>query len=59
VTSMYDLKEEPRQGLEKRTKRLPDGYPSGIGWDIATLLILGTSLALASAAWFLVGLLMN
>jgi hypothetical protein len=56
---MYDLKEEPRQGPEKRTKALPCDYRSGIGWDVATLMILGSSLALASAAWFLVGLLMN
>jgi hypothetical protein len=31
----------------------------GMGWDVAILLILGTSLALASLAWFLVGSLMN
>jgi hypothetical protein len=53
---MRDLKEERRQGSEKPTGP-PNGYPNGIGWGVATFLILGTSLALASAAWFLVGLL--
>jgi hypothetical protein len=56
---MRDSNEEPRQVPEKRTKGPLDGYPSGMGSDVAILLILGTSLALASAAWFVVGLLMN
>ena len=32
---------------------------SEIGWGVAILLILGSSLALASIAWFFVGLFMN
>ena len=32
---------------------------SEIGWGVATLLILGSSLALASLAWFFVGLFTN
>jgi hypothetical protein len=54
---MLDVKEEPRQGSKKPTGSLPNGYPSEIRWDVATFLILGTSFALASVAWFLVGLL--
>jgi hypothetical protein len=36
-----------------------DGFLKEIGWGTAALLILGMSLALASLAWFLVGLLVN
>jgi hypothetical protein len=34
-------------------------YSGGLGWDVVILLILGSSLALASVVWFLVGLLLN
>jgi hypothetical protein len=54
---MLDVKEEPRQGKKNQPGVLPSGYPSAIRWDVATFLILGTSFALASVAWFLVGLL--
>jgi hypothetical protein len=57
--SMRDRKGDSRQGPGKRTKGPFDGYSRGMGWDVAILLILGISLALASAAWFLVGLLLN
>jgi hypothetical protein len=33
-----------------------DGFLNEIGWGAAALLIVGSSLALASLAWFLVGL---
>jgi hypothetical protein len=33
-----------------------DGIRKGIGWGAAALLIVGSSLALASLAWFLIGL---
>jgi hypothetical protein len=55
---MRDLKKEPRQGAEK-PRPGPLSYSGGLGWDVAVLLILGTSLALASVAWFLVGLLLT
>jgi hypothetical protein len=57
--NMRDLKGIPRQGPKKRTRSPFDGYSSGMGWDVAILLILGTSLALATLAWLLVGSLMN
>jgi hypothetical protein len=44
---MRDLKEEPREGPEK-SKPSPLGYSGGLGWDVASLLILGTSLAVVS-----------
>jgi hypothetical protein len=56
---MRDRKEEPRQGAEKHRPAPVGSETSGFGWDVAILLILGTSLALASAAWFLVGLLQS
>jgi hypothetical protein len=55
---MRDLKGEPREGAEK-PQPSPLGYSGGLGWGVATLLILGTSLALASVAWFLVGLILS
>jgi hypothetical protein len=55
---MRDLKGEPREGAEK-PKPSPLGYSGGLGWGVASLLILGTSLALASVAWFLVGLFLS
>jgi hypothetical protein len=56
---MRDLEKEQRQGA-KNPRPGPVGSDSGgFGWDVAFLLILGTSLALASAAWLLVGLLQN
>ena len=43
--------------LVRTTSRGPDdGFLNEIGWGAATLLIVGSSLALASLAWFLVGL---
>jgi hypothetical protein len=36
-----------------------DGFLNEIGWGAATLLIVGSSLALASLAWFLIGLFVN
>jgi hypothetical protein len=36
-----------------------DGFLSEMGWGSAVLLILASSSALASLAWFLVGLLVN
>jgi hypothetical protein len=36
-----------------------DGILKEIGWGAAALLIVGSSLALASLAWFLVGLFVN
>jgi hypothetical protein len=36
-----------------------DGFRYEVGWVTAVLLILAASLALASLAWFLVGLLVN
>jgi hypothetical protein len=56
---MRELKGIPRQGPEKRTRSPFDGYSSRMGWDVAILLIFGTSLALATLAWLLVGSLMN
>jgi hypothetical protein len=38
---------------------LGEGIPKEIGRGAAVLLIVGSSLALASLAWFLVGLFMN
>jgi hypothetical protein len=55
---MRDLKGEPREGAEK-PKPSPLGYSGGPGWVVASLLIVGTSLALASVAWFLVGLILS
>jgi hypothetical protein len=56
---MHDIKGDSRPGPEKRTKGPFDGYSRSMGWDVAILLVLGISLALASVAWFLVGLLLN
>jgi hypothetical protein len=36
-----------------------DGIRNDIGWGTAALLIAGASLALASLAWFLIGLFVN
>jgi hypothetical protein len=36
-----------------------DGFRNEIGWGAGALLIVGSSLALASLAWFLVGLFVN
>jgi hypothetical protein len=36
-----------------------DGFLDEIGWGAAALLIVGASLALASIAWFLIGLFVN
>jgi hypothetical protein len=36
-----------------------DGFLNEIGWGAAALLIVGAILALASLAWFLVGLFMT
>jgi hypothetical protein len=36
-----------------------DGFLTEIGWGAAALVIIGASLALASLAWFLVGLFVN
>jgi hypothetical protein len=55
---MRDLKGEPGEGAEK-PKPSPLGYSGGPGWVVASLLIVGTSLALASVAWFLVGLILS
>jgi hypothetical protein len=35
---------------------LDDGFLTEIGWGATALLIVGGSLALASLAWFLIGL---
>jgi hypothetical protein len=56
---MRDLKEEPRQGAEKPRPDPLGSDSGGFVRDVAILLILGTSLALASAAWLLVGPLLN
>ena len=36
-----------------------DSFLNEIGWGAAALLIVGASLALASLAWFLIGLFVN
>jgi hypothetical protein len=36
-----------------------DGFPNETGWCAAGLLIAGVCLALASLAWFLIGLVVN
>jgi hypothetical protein len=56
---MRDLKEEPREGAEKPRPSPLGSDSGGFGWDVTILLILGTSLALASAAWLLAGLLLK
>jgi hypothetical protein len=46
--------------LVRTASRGPDdGLRYETGWGTAVLLILASSLALASLAWFLVGLLVN
>jgi hypothetical protein len=36
-----------------------DGILNDMGWGAAALLIVGSSLAIASIAWFLIGLFVN
>jgi hypothetical protein len=45
--------------VPKASRGPDDGFLSELGWGSAVLLILASSLALASLAWFLVGLLVN
>jgi hypothetical protein len=43
--------------LVRTASRGPDeGFLNEIGWGATALLIVGSSLALASLAWFLIGL---
>jgi hypothetical protein len=46
--------------LVQTASRGPDDpFLKEIGWGVAALLIVGASLALASLAWFLIGLFVN
>jgi hypothetical protein len=55
---MSNLTNEPLSLVHIASPEPDDGL-NEIGWGAATLLIVGSSLALASLAWFLVGLFVN
>jgi hypothetical protein len=42
--------------MRQESRGPDDGFLTEMGWGAAALLIVGASLALASLAWFLVGL---
>jgi hypothetical protein len=51
--------ERPYRAVEVLSPGPDDDTRTEIGWGAAALLIVGASLALASLAWFLVGLFVN
>jgi hypothetical protein len=55
---MSNLTDEPLSLVHTASPGPDDGL-NEIGWAAATFLIVGSSLALASIAWFLVGLFVN
>jgi hypothetical protein len=57
---MSNLTDEPLSLVHTAsTGPVVDGILKEIGWGAAALLIVGSSLALASFAWFLIGLFVN
>jgi hypothetical protein len=56
---MGDAKEAPRR-LRRTEQKDSVDEPSGkVGWDVAVVVILGTTLALVGIALLVVGLLMH
>jgi hypothetical protein len=56
---MSDLTDEPPSLVHTASQGPDDALQNELGWGAATLLIVGSSLALASLAWFLIGLFVN
>jgi hypothetical protein len=54
-----DVKEAPRSLDRTKPKGSVDPYSGKIGWDVAVLMILGTTLALVGVALLVVGSLMH
>jgi hypothetical protein len=56
---MSEAKEAPRPSDRTEQKGLVDGPSGKIGWDVAAVVVIGTTLALVGVALLIVGLLMH
>jgi hypothetical protein len=56
---MDKVKEAPRPLGETEPKGLVDRPSGKVGWDVAVVVILGTTLAVVGVALLVVGLLMH
>jgi len=56
---MSEVKEAPRPPSRTEPKGAVDGPSGKIGWDVAVVVIIGTTLALVGVALLVVGSLMH
>jgi hypothetical protein len=56
---MSEVKETPRPSDRTEQKGLVDGPSGKIGWDVAAVVVIGTTLALVGVALLVVGSLMH
>jgi hypothetical protein len=56
---MSEVKEAPRPPGRTEPKGTVDGPSGKIGWDVAVVVIIGTTLALVGVALLVVGSLMH